>query len=254
MKTIFLSFVSLLFAAAIASAGPIKTGEELIAAMHDKYASKWYTTLTFRQETIDYKADGTSDKSIWYEALKAPGQLRIDFEPLDKHDGILFANSTVYSFKDGKLAGSRPFVHPLLVLGFDVYVQPVATTVDQIRKMNIDLSILHEETWQGKQMYVAGAKQGDLKTPQFWVDKKNLLFVRLFQPTGKDNKAIAETQFNKYVKSGGGWVAAEVQFFVDGKPRTTEVYSDIRSGMRLDDALWNQDKWFTVDRNYIDKK
>ena len=114
--------------------------------------------------------------------------------------------------------------------------------------------MLHEDTWQGQPAYVVGAKQGDTTTPQFWVTKKDLLFVRLIQLGGRDKKAVQETQFNKYVKAKGGWVAAEVQFFVDGKPTTTEEYSDIEAGMPLDVNLWNPDSWMTVDRSYVKKK
>ena len=236
-------------------AADIRSGDELIAAMHKKYDGKWYKTLTFKQVTTTYKTDGTSEDAIWYEALTAPGQLRIDFDPVDKGNGILFAGGKLYSFKDGKLAGNRPFVHPLLVLGFDVYMQPVETTIAQIKGMGIDLSVVHQEKWQGNDVYVVGAKLGDLNTPQFWVTKKDLLFVRLLQLGGKDKKIVQETQFNKYVKvKGGGWVSAEVQFFDDGKRRTTEAYSEIQTGMKLDASLYDPEKWMTADRTYFKKK
>ena len=238
-----------------AAAADIKTGEDLIAAMHAKYAGKWYKTLTFKQVTTNYKPDGTPEASIWYEALNAPGSLRIDIDPVDKQDGILFTGGKLYSYKAGKLAGSRPFVHPLLVLGFDVYMQPVETTVAQLKGMNIDMGVVHEDDWMGKKVYVVGAKQGDLTAPQFWIDKKDLLFVRLIELGGKDKKQVRETQFNKYEKAkGGGWVSAEVQFFVDGKKTTTEEYSEIQTGMTLSDDLWNPEKWTTADRTYFKKK
>ncbi len=233
-------------------AGNIKSGEDLITAMNKKHQSKWYKTLTFVQKTINFKADGTSDSEIWYEALNAPGQLRIDIAPLEKGDGILFTDGTLYSIRGGKVAGKRPFVHPLLVLGFDVYVQPVSQTLEQMKGLNIDMSVVHEGKYQGKTVYVVGAKQGDLTVPQFWVEKKNLLFVRLFEVRGKDKKTINETQFNDYRKmKNGGWVSAEVKFTVDGKLVTTEEYSDIQTGIKLDADLWNPEKWLTVDRNYF---
>jgi hypothetical protein len=236
-------------------AADIKSGDDLVAAMQKKYGGKWYRTLTFKQITTNYNPDGTSKASTWYEALDAPGKLRIDFEPLDKHEGILFADGKIYVYSEGKLARpGRPFVHPLLVLGFDVYMQPVNTTIAQIKGMGIDMSVIHQEKWQGKTVYVVGAKQGDVKTPQFWLTKDNLLFVRLIQLGGKDKKVVQETQFNKYVKSGGGWVAAEVIFNVDGKVATTEAYSDIRTGVKLDPDLWNPDKFLTIDRDYYKKK
>ncbi len=236
-------------------AADIKSGDELIAAMHKKYDGKWYKTLTFVQKTITYKADGTSSAETWYEALTAPGRLRIDMEPMDKGNGILFLDGTLYSFRDGKQTGKRPFVHPLLVLGFDVYMQPVETTISQIKGMGIDLSVVHQEQWQGNAVYVIGAKQGDLTTPQFWVSRKNLLFVRLIQLGGRDKKIVQESQFNKYIKvKGGGWVSAEVQFFDDGKRRTTEEYTDIQTSVALDPALYDPEKWMTADRTYFKKK
>jgi hypothetical protein len=121
--------------------------------------------------------------------------------------------------------------------------------------MNIDLSTIHQEKWQGRTVYVVGAKQGDLNTPQFWIDKKELYFVRLIELRGKDKKTVNETQFNKYQKvKGGGWVSAEVRFFVDSKPATTEEYSDIQTGMSLDASLWDPEKWMTADRTYFKKK
>lgn len=228
-----------------------KSGEDVIAAMHKKYDGKWYKTLTFQQTTTNYKPDGTSEASTWYEALSVPGKLRIDITPLEKGNGVIFADGNVYSFRDGKLAAHRPFVHPLLVLGFDVYNQPVETTVAQLKGMGIDLSTIHEEQWQGNTVVVVGAKQGDLATPQFWIDKKNLYFVRLFQLAGKDKKSVQETQFNKYQRAkGGGWVSAEVQFFVDGKKATTEEYTNIQTGKTLSPDLWDPDKWTSADRSY----
>jgi len=230
-----------------------KTGEEVLAAMKKKYDGKWYKTLTFEQKTTNYKPDGTSESHIWYEALTVPGKLRIDITPLEKGDGIIFADGKIHQFRDGKLLGSRDFVHPLLVLGFDAYGQPVEKTAAQLKGLGIDLSIVHEEPWQNSTAIVVGAKQGDLTTPQFWIDKKNMVFTRLFQTAGRDKKSIQEAQFNGYQKvKGGGWVSAEVKFFVDGKIATTEEYTKIKTDTKLSADLWNPEKWMTVDKNYYE--
>jgi hypothetical protein len=252
MKTLITFLLTLMLSAA-AFAGDAKTGEEVITKMHDKYAGKWYKTLTFVQKTVNYKPNGTSTTEMWSEAMAVPGSLRIDI--LDKPgDGILFTNGQIFGWREGKAMPGRPFVHPLLVLGFDVYQQPAATTIAQVKAMGIDLSQIHEEKWQGEKVYVVGAKQGDLSVPQVWVDKKGLYFVRLIQLVGREKKNVQETQFNKYVKAGGGWVAAEVKFLVDGKLATTEDYTEIIADPKLDPALWDPAKWATVDRSYYKKK
>ncbi len=249
MKYICAFGLTMMLAASV-FAGEIKNGNDLIAAMYGKYAGKWYKTLTFEQKTTNFAPDGTATVATWYEAMKVPGCLRIDIAPTEKGDGILFKDGKVFSFKDGATKGGRDFVHPLLVVGFDVYGQPVETTTEQVKKMGIDLSILHTEKWQGRSVYVLGAEKGDLRSPQLWVDKKRLVFVRLIQQAGKDKKSVAETQFNKYVRAGGGWVAAEVLFYVDGKKTTSEDYTRIKADVKLNDDLWDPEKWMSVDKSY----
>jgi len=227
-------------------AAKITTTEELVQAMQKKYAKSWYKTATFVQKTTNYQADGTKKVETWHEALSVPGNLRIDFTPVKDGNGILFTNYQIYIFKNGKQDSSRPFVHPLMVLGFDIYRLPMADVLEKLKGLKFDLSIFREDTWQGKPVYVVGAKQGDLHSPQFWIDKKNLYFVRMIRPAGRDGAQTQETQFNKYVRLGGGWMAPEVIFMVDGKTVTTEEYSDMRAEVVLDSKLFDPQYWTTV--------
>src|SRR4051812_8080963 len=57
------------------------SGEGVATAMHDRYAGKWYSSLTFRQKTSRLLASGKWDVQTWYESMKVPGRLRIDFDP-----------------------------------------------------------------------------------------------------------------------------------------------------------------------------
>jgi hypothetical protein len=236
----------LLLVAPATFAAKIKTTEDLVAAMQKKYGESWYRTATFVQKTTDYDKDGNKKVSTWYEALSVPGSLRIDFAPVKDGSGILFTNNSVYSFKDGKQENSRPFVHPLMVLGFDIYKLPLANVIETLKGLKFDLAVVREDTWQGRPVYVVGAKQGDQHSPQFWIDQKNLYFVRMLRPTGKDGAQTQETQFNKYQRLGGGWMAPEVIFKVDNQVRTTEEYSEMRSNPALDSKLLDPQYWTSV--------
>ena len=63
------------------------SGTELLQRMHDAYAGKWYKTLTFVQKTTITRPTGVVDTSTWYEALKSPDRLRIDFDDPSKGNG-----------------------------------------------------------------------------------------------------------------------------------------------------------------------
>src|SRR6266404_1624735 len=239
-------FLLTLIVAPATRAAKMATADDLIQALQKKYSKSWYRTATFLQKTTDYDKDGNTKVSTWYEALSVPGSLRIDFTPIKDGNGILFTDRKVYSFKNGKQEGTRPFVHPLMILGFDIYKLPAADVVDTLKGLKFDLSILHEDTWQGRPVYVVGAKQGDLHSPQFWIDRKQLYFVRMLRPAGKDGAQTQETQFNKYQRLGGGWMAPEVIFKVHGQVRTTEEYSEMRANPALDSKLFDPQYWTSV--------
>jgi len=229
-----------------ASFAKISNTNDLIAAMQKKYGNSWYKTATFVQETTNIAPDGTSKVETWYEAMSVPGNLRIDFTPTSAGNGILFTDGKIYVFKDGKVDSTRPFAHPLLILGFDIYRAPATEVIMKLQALKFDLSQFREDTWQGRPVYVVGAKAGDLHSPQFWIDQQNLYFVRMLRPAGKDGTQTSETQFNKYQKLGGGWIAPEVIFMVDGKVVTTEKYSDMRADVKLDPKLFDPQSWTAV--------
>ena len=192
----FISLVCLVFAIAPATrAAKITNSKDLVQAMQKKYAKSWYKTATFVQKTTNIDKDGNQKVEIWYEALSVPGSLRIDFTPTKDGNGILFTNSRIYVFKNGKVDSNRPFVHPLMILGFDIYRLPQADVMEKLKGLKFDLSIFREDTWQGRPVYVVGAKAGDLRSPQFWIDQKNLYFVRMIRPSARDGAQTQESQF-----------------------------------------------------------
>jgi outer membrane lipoprotein-sorting protein len=216
-----------------------KNGEELIQQMRDRYAGKWYRTLTFTQKTT--LPDGKVE--TWYEALELPGKLRIDIAPLDSMKTILFRNDSVYAFEQGKLKDSKPLVHPLMVLGFDVYEAPVAETTQKLKDLKYDLSQLHQTTWQGRPTYVVGAQPGDTVSPQFWIDAERLYFVRGLEPSKKDPAVTNDTRFEKYIALAGGWVETEVLFLSQGKQKVKEEYSNPKANVKLDPGIFDPSTW-----------
>jgi outer membrane lipoprotein-sorting protein len=248
MRYVLLGLLVLLLLAPMTLAAKITTTEDLVQAMQKKYAKSWYQTATFVQKTTNIDKDGNKKVETWYEALSVPGSLRIDFTPTKDGNGILFTNNQIYSFKNGKVDGNRPFVHPLMILGFDIYRLPQSEVIEKLKGLKFDLSILREDKWLGRPVYVVGARQGDLHSAQFWIDRKNLYFVRMLRPAGRDaaQTQTQETQFNKYQKLGGGWMSPEVIIMVDGKTVTTEEYSELRAGVKLDSKLFDPQSFATV--------
>lgn len=232
MTHVFVLFVALLQT----------TPRGVMEAMRSRYDGKWYRTLTFVQHNTAYHPDGTVEHSVWREWLMAPGRLRIEFQP-DSGTGMLFAADSQFAFTKDSMTMARGFVHPLLVLGFDVYAQPVDRTIALLTQRRIDMAVLSESTWEGRPVWVIGAKSGDLHSRQFWVDKERLVFVRLLGPAGQDTSKTSDTRFNKYAPLAGGWVSPEVEFLVDGQRQFLEEYVEIQANVPMPAALWDARQW-----------
>ncbi len=238
MKPIRL-MLAILFLTSLAAAQQIKSGESLVRAMHDRYASTWYKTVTFTQKSTTYKPDGTTSVETWYEAVLLPGKLRIDIGPAADGNGYVFSDGHVTVVKANKVFGSRPLVNMLLVLGFDVYTQPADTTIKVVKGEGYDLSKLREDTWEGKPAYVVGADKGDLKSKQFWVAKDSLLFLREIEPSPADAAKVEDIRFVHYHPLANAWIAAGVEMYVDDKKVFSEDYTEIQANGNLAPAMYD---------------
>ena len=222
---------------------PITTPRDLLEAMRARYEGKWYRTVTFVQDVTERHPDGTTTRAAWREWLATPGKLRIEFLPADSGNGALFTNDSQYVVRADSIVRARTFIHPLLVLGFDAYAQPVDKTIAALMQRRFDLAVLSEATWEGRPVWVVGAKAGDVHTRQFWVDKGRLVFVRMLEPAPQDTTKTAETRFSKYVSLQGGWIAPEVEFLLEGQRQFFEEYRDIRANVTIPATFWDARQW-----------
>jgi hypothetical protein len=239
-------FISALLTFRLAQAQDIRSGDGLLRAMHDRYQSSWYRTLTFTQKSTTYKPDGSSSAETWYEAALLPGKLRIDIGPASSGNGYVLVDGTATVVKDGKVSGTFPRVNMLLVLGFDVYTQDPETTSKVIKGEGYDLSKLRGDTWEGHPVYVVGAEKGDLTSRQFWVAKDTLLFVREIEPARDDAKKLEDIRFMDYRPLAGAWVAARVEVHSGDKLVFSEDYTDIQANVKITPAVFDPAQFSTT--------
>jgi hypothetical protein len=229
MLTALFAGASLLIAACQTGTGSrteMETPADVLQAMKTTYEGDWYRNLTFVQSTVQFAPDGTADSTTWYEAMSLPGKLRIDIGATDSGNTWIFRNDSIYVFAGGVLSDGRPTFHPLLLLGFDAYFIDTASLINKLDSLGFDVSVLSDTTWQDRPTWIVGADSGDTRSQQFWIDKERLVFVRLLQNTGTGD-AQQDVRFNNYRRVGGGWVAPEVEFYINGQLQLREIYHDV---------------------------
>jgi hypothetical protein len=219
-------------------------GRVLLARMHDRYAGRWFQTLTFVQKTTQYRPDGTSQQSTWYEAQRGP-RLRIDVGDPSAGNGALYTADSLYVVRAGKVVRTRAEGNPFLPLIVGVYIQPLDTTIAQIAPYKVDLRRIHQRDFEGKATYVVGsASPSDTTSPQFWVEKDRLIVTRFLFPLipTPDNR-VQDVRLENNVPAGEGWLATRVRMLDQGKPMQTEEYSDWRVNVPLPETFFQAEHW-----------
>lgn len=225
------------------------TGSELLEAMRERYAGRWYRTVTFVQHTILATPGGSERRETWYEAMSVPGRLRIDRDSTLR-TGTIYANDSQYVVRNGALRVAVPGHNPLLVLGFDVYGQPAARTATVLRALGFPAGPVRADTWRGRPVWVVGGAPGDLHRPQYWVDQERLVFVRMLQPAPGDTAKTFDVRFDGYRPLAGGWIAERVEAFTGERRTLLEEYAQVRANVELDPALFDARRW-TAARHWV---
>jgi hypothetical protein len=243
-------WATVLSAVAIASAfrpAAPPTGAGIVRQMHDKYAGKWFKTLTFVQRTTRKTKDGKDTIQTWYESASLPGRLRIDIGKPSEGNGVLYTHDSTYQMAAGSLKNALAGGNPLIPLLFDVYVVPVDRTLADMRNtLKIDTSKVSQSTFDGRPVYIIGADSGNERAPQAWIDKERLIVLRQIFVVGDTAPRYVDSQFRQYRRIGASWIAPECSFYIDGKLLQKEEYSDIKADVPLSAALFDPAQWKTA--------
>lgn len=223
------------------------TSDEIVKQMHDKYAGKWFKTLTFIQKTTRKTKAGKDTVQTWYESALLPGRLRIDQGNPSEGNGVLYTHDSTYQMSKGSLKQAVAGGNPLIPTLFDVYVVPVDRTLADMRQtLKIDMSKVSESTFDGHPVYIIGADAGNEKAPQVWVDKERLVVLRQIFVVGDTALTYIDSQFKQYRPIGQSWIAPECSFYIDGKLLQQEEYTEIKADVPLSHALFDPAQWKTA--------
>ena len=71
--------------------------------------------------------------------------------------------------------------------------------------------------------------EGDLHSPQLWIDQDRLLFLRALEPDPTDTTKTLEYRFDNYKLEADGWLSETVLELRDGKQFFREDYANVRN-------------------------
>ncbi len=223
---------------------PIADGRGVIRRMRARYDGQFVTSLTFRQLNTLYPLSGGEQRSEWLEYAVIPGRLRIEYLPAENRSGLIVSDSRIHAFDKGRSTRNDRYIHPLMVLLYDVHALPADSTIVLADSLRMNLSLVREDMWRDRRAYVIGAVRGDTTSNQFWVDAEQLVTVRVIQAEKRGARSVlSDTRMDQFVEFGGVPIATEILFLRDGRPYFREVYTEVKANIELSADLFDPVKW-----------
>jgi outer membrane lipoprotein-sorting protein len=224
----------------VAGQSSMTSGEAVVTAMHRRYADTWYKTVSFT-ESMMRRTGADSVSETWDEVLLMPDRLRIDVRGANPKRAYIYNGDSLFVVRgDSVTRLAQPNL--LFLMGFTVYRQPVEQTLRELGAEHFAMTPVHEDTWEGRSVYVIGAAKGDVRSRQLWIDRDRLLFLRALQPAARDSAKTDDYRFDNYKQEPGGWISETVLELLDGKVVFQEEYRDVRINARLDPAMFEPPK------------
>jgi outer membrane lipoprotein-sorting protein len=230
MKKVFL----LLCFASFAAFAQYKTGEDLLRAMHKKYAGNYCKTVQFEQKTTRYVDDLVTDTAYWYEWISYPDKFRIDFGTKYGGNCVIFKHDSVYNYKKHQLVKTGHDENDLLLILGGMYFRKFENVIVRLKKQGYDLSKIQSLSLNGQDCFVIGAEDSH----RIWVDKKDLKVIGL--KTKLNEKDWLEIYFDAFQKSCKGFTETKVTAKKNGKLEQLEEYQNIKTSIVIPDSLFNK--------------
>lgn len=225
------------------------TAFKLIEQMKNKGQKNHLRAFTFVQQTIHYDDGGAiRDTSIWHEAIRYPKDFRIDFGDPSAGNANINRNDSIYVYRNNKLVHSGPEIQEFLILEGGIFYYSVSETLDRLKGLGVDTSVLSESLYNGKAVYILGALPGETKKPQIWLDQEKLVVVRRFSKGNEGN--LYEVRYDDYKNIDGHWIETWIEFYRDGQLIQSERYTKIDVHPNLHDGVFDpkdfgKSYWFT---------
>lgn len=213
------------------------SGRDLISMMHKRYKDRFYNSMTFSQQVLRYNCEKIYSVEVMHEAYLSPGNLILKFRDWESGEGLIFKDDSLYTIKGGKVANVEYRIHEVLLLGFDVYNIDPEITVEKLERLDYNLDQVSEERCMGKEAWRTGDPEGNC----FWVDKDNLLFLKVRVKSSNKPRSV---EFSKYEIIDKAPVATVIRFYNEkGDLEMVEKYFNVKPYNKLDKTIFDPDNF-----------
>ena len=224
-----------------------RNGLEVIGAMRFAHPSRDLRSLAFTvTSTTEREASARSPRSRTY--AKLPGRFRETSLPATNRTGSVRDRQRLAVFERGRRVASVRRVDLATLVAYDVFAQSIDTTIMWLDSANVRYGLTRRDALDGRDVWVVGARKGDMTSPQFWVDAELWRVVRVIQRDPRGRNVTVDIRFPEFVAVRSIPVPLRSVTYRDGEPAVTQLFSQLAVNPAIPQAAFDLARWRDVSR------
>lgn len=201
--------------------------------------------VSFRVEISDIGADSAVRRSAT-GVIAFPGRSRLAYQPASRKNAIVRDRERVAVFDAGKRVSYISRVDVAQLLAYDVFAQRIDSTILWLDIARVRLGLARRDRWEGRNVWVVGAGDGDTTSTQFWVDDDRWQVLRVIQRDPRRPSVVLDVRYREFGSVMRVPLPRRIEIYRDGRHTETHVLSDIVANPQLPSRAFDLQRWRDV--------
>lgn len=241
---IFIRFLlfALILCVPLSASGYILSAKFIIKMMlqanHRIHDVKIEQTATLFDEDADH--EGYKAPSVLY--LKFPDSLRLDITLSYEKETVIHSNGETLTVVDGNLVSEVPDVRSVLKEFF--ITRSVDEVIEFLHAKHVNTERMGLGRFNGKIVYIIGAKEWETESPQLWIEKDSFLPLRFIAEERKEDCVfILEVRYLDYKSIGRAYrYPSVIEFYHDNNLTLRYETENVVVNTSLPDSLFHMNR------------
>ena len=222
-----------------------RNGLEVIGAMRRAHPSRELRSLAFTVSTEAF--DLARPRAAQSRAVaELPGKYRVTELPSSRRSGVVRNYQKMTVFDRGRRVASQNRVDLAMLLAYDIFAQGIDTTIKWLDVARVRFGVTRRAEFEGHDVWVVGALEGDTLSTQFWVDADRWHVLRVIQRDPRSPRDLVDVRFTGFTDYLDIPVPTRITTYRAGRLEQQQLITNVAVNVTVPASAFDLAKWREV--------
>ena len=217
-----------------------KNGLEVVGAMRRVHPAGELRAVSFTATIREPRQDTTRVRTATV-VVAFPGKYRLAY--WSSKSGIVRDRERLSVFEAGKRVASSNRLDLAQLLAYDVFAQRIDASIQALDIARVRLGRLRRDRWEGRDVWVVGADEGDTTSTQFWVDDDRWRVLRVIQRDPRRPSDRLDVRFREFDDVMRVPLPTRIDVYRNGRLVQEHTLTDLTANPTVPSRAFDLERW-----------